>query len=115
MRFSPSNSNGLVTTATVSTLSSFATCANIGAAPVPVRPPIPAVINTISAPLISSLILSLSSRAASLPFSGKEPAPKPWVIFSPSISFVEPCILSKACLSVFAQMKCAPSIPPCNI
>src|SRR5206468_3969243 len=43
MRLPPSNRNGLVTTATVSALSSRATLATIGVAPVPVPPPIPAV------------------------------------------------------------------------
>ena len=46
----PSNLNGLVTTATVRAPVSFAISAIIGAAPVPVPPPIPAVINTMSDP-----------------------------------------------------------------
>ena len=45
----PSNLNGFVTTATVSMPSSLASCAITGAAPVPVPPPIPQVINTMSA------------------------------------------------------------------
>ncbi len=64
MRFLPSNGNGLVTTATVKIPISRATCATIGAAPVPVPPPIPAVINTISAPRNTSAMRSLSSSAA---------------------------------------------------
>ena len=43
----PSKSNGLLTTPTVKIPISFAICATIGAAPVPVPPPIPAVMNTI--------------------------------------------------------------------
>jgi len=48
-RFAPSKLNGLVTTATVSAPTSFAISAMIGAAPVPVPPPMPAVTNTMSA------------------------------------------------------------------
>lgn len=48
--FCPSNANGFVTTQIVSAPSSFATSATTGAAPVPVPPPSPQVINTISAP-----------------------------------------------------------------
>ena len=47
----PSNSNGLVTTATVRMSCSRAVRAITGAAPVPVPPPSPAVMNTMSAPL----------------------------------------------------------------
>ena len=50
MRFLPSNWNGLVTTATVSAPSSLAMRATTGAPPVPVPPPMPAVMNTMSAP-----------------------------------------------------------------
>ena len=46
----PSIAKGLVTTATVRMPSSLATCATTGAAPVPVPPPMPAVMNTMSAP-----------------------------------------------------------------
>ena len=49
--FRPSNEKGLVTTPTVRIPICFAISATIGAPPVPVPPPIPAVINTISAPL----------------------------------------------------------------
>ncbi len=54
LRLFPSKSNGLVTTATVNAPIFFATPAMIGAAPVPVPPPIPAVIKTILAPSKSS-------------------------------------------------------------
>ena len=54
MRLRPSNGKGLVTTATVKIPSSRAICATIGAAPVPVPPPIPAVMNTMSAPSSTS-------------------------------------------------------------
>jgi len=46
----PSKSNGFVTTATVNAPIFLATPAITGAAPVPVPPPIPAVIKTIFAP-----------------------------------------------------------------
>ena len=64
MRLRPSNGKGLVTTATVNTPISRAISATTGAAPVPVPPPIPAVMKIISAPEIISRIRSLSSRAA---------------------------------------------------
>ena len=49
-RASPSNLNGLVTTAMVSAPSSLARLAMTGAAPVPVPPPRPVVTKTMSAP-----------------------------------------------------------------
>ena len=82
--FFPSNENGLVTTATVNTPSSFATLAITGAAPVPVPPPIPAVMKSISVSSKRFLIFSTSSSAACLPISGSAPAPSPLVNFSPS-------------------------------
>ena len=54
----PSNANGLVTTPTVNAPISLAHSATIGAAPVPVPPPIPAVTNTISAPSRAFIISS---------------------------------------------------------
>ena len=76
----PSNKNGFVTTAIVKMPNSFAIFAMTGAAPVPVPPPIPAVINSMSAPLMELIIFSLSSMAACLPISGLAPAPNPLVI-----------------------------------
>ena len=55
-RRGPSKLNGLVTTPTVRAFISRAISAMRGAAPVPVPPPIPAVMNTISAPSSSFLI-----------------------------------------------------------
>ena len=107
----PSSSKGLVTTATVKIPSSLATCATIGAAPVSVPPPMPAVTKTISVPFNISLNLSLSSRAASRPIAGFAPAPNPSVISFPRISFVLASFLSNACLSVFTEMNSAPLIP----
>jgi len=51
IRFRPSKVKGLVTTATVRIPRSFASDATTGAAPVPVPPPSPAVMKTMSAPL----------------------------------------------------------------
>ena len=54
VRRRPSNSNGFVTTATTRAPAFLASRAAIGAEPVPVPPPRPAVKNTMSAPLKSS-------------------------------------------------------------
>ncbi len=67
----PSNSNGLVTTPTVSApISSLAISAITGAEPVPVPPPSPAVTNTMSAPFSASLMSSRDSAAAPRPDFG---------------------------------------------
>ena len=55
-RFVPSNLNGVVTMPTVSAPSSRAIFATTGAAPVPVPPPRPAVMKTMSQPLSSRVI-----------------------------------------------------------
>ena len=62
--FSPSKENGLVTIAIVKAPKSLATCATIGAAPVPVPPPIPAAIKTIFAPCNISYKSSIEDSAA---------------------------------------------------
>ena len=80
----PSKLNGFVTTATVNMPISLATLAITGAAPVPVPPPIPEVMNNISVSSNNVFILSKSSSAASFPISGFAPAPKPLVDFSPN-------------------------------
>ena len=79
----PSKAKGVVTTATVRMPRSLAILATTGAAPVPVPPPIPAVMNTISAPVSTSVRASLLSSAARVPTSGLAPAPIPFVAFSP--------------------------------
>ena len=79
----PSKKNGLVTTATVKTPCSLAIRAMIGDAPVPVPPPIPQAMKTISAPLTISCISSLLSSAERLPISGSIPEPNPFVEFFP--------------------------------
>ena len=75
MRRLPSNLKGLVTTPTVRMPASRAMSAIVGAAPVPVPPPIPAVMKTMSAfSRLLAMLLRLSS-ALRLPTSGSLPAP----------------------------------------
>ena len=75
--------NGIVTTPTVRAPIFFAISATTGAAPVPVPPPSPQVINTISAPWSFDLISCSDSLAASSPTWGSDPAPSPLVISFP--------------------------------
>ena len=82
-RWRPSNVNGLVTTPTVSAPRSFEIWAMTGAAPVPVPPPMPAAMNTMSASRTRSAICSPLSSAAFSPTLGLPPAPNPRVSFSP--------------------------------
>ena len=88
----PSNVKGLVTTATVRMPRSLAIWATTGAAPVPVPPPMPAVMKSMSVLAIASAISSLDSSAAFSPTLGSAPQPKPLVTFSPI------CILISALL-----------------
>ena len=111
MRRLPSKANGLVTTATVSAPISLASDAMIGAAPVPVPPPRPAVTNTMSAPSRASMILSESSSAALRPISGLAPAPRPLVSFTPSWIFTGARDMRSACRSVLATTNSMPSMP----
>ena len=83
----PSNVKGFVTTATVNIPCSLAISAIIGAEPVPVPPPIPAVIKSMSASFIAFAITSRSSIAACSPIPGSPPEPKPLVIFVPIGNF----------------------------
>ena len=80
----PSRVKGLVTTATVKMPRPFEILATIGAAPVPVPPPMPAVINTISDPSIRAVISASLSSADLAPMAGSAPAPLPLVVFSPN-------------------------------
>ncbi len=83
LRRLPSNENGLVTTPIVSAPASLAISATTGAAPEPVPPPRPAVMNTMSESVRASAILSRSSSAARAPIVASPPAPRPRVILSP--------------------------------
>ena len=100
-----------MTTATVRMPISFASCATTGAAPVPVPPPKPAVMNSMSAPSMTSWMRSRSSIAACRPISGFAPAPRPFVMLQPICRPVLTFAPFSACASVFAQMKSTPSMP----
>ena len=116
LRLPPSKVNGMVTTATVKTPSSLASLAMTGAAPVPVPPPIPAVINTMSEFSNNWRICSSSLSAASRPTSGLAPAPKPRLLFLiPSWILLGADRRSSACLSVLAQTKVMPFTPFCTM
>src|SRR5271165_6397646 len=107
----PSNLNGRVTTATVRMPFSLATCATTGAAPVPVPPPMPAVMKSMSAPPMDSTMRSRSSIAASRPISGRAPAPSPRVRLVPSCNCVRAVERLSACASVLAAMNSTPTTP----
>ena len=105
MRRPPSKSKGLVTTPTVRMPISRATRAITGAAPVPVPPPIPAVMNSMCAPSIASRISCTACSAASRPLSGLLPAPRPvW----PSWMVLCAALRLSACASVLAQINSTP-------
>ena len=87
IRSCPSKRKGLVTTPTVSAPLSRAILATIGAAPVPVPPPIPPVTKIMSEPLMALAISSRVSSAARRPISGLPPAPRPRVRFFPTWIF----------------------------
>ncbi len=109
MRRRPSKGKGLVTTATVRMPISLASWAITGAAPVPVPPPMPAVMNTMSAPVIASTMRSRSSSAACRPTSGLAPAPRPLVTPEPNCRMRLAPVPRIACASVLAQMNSTPS------
>ena len=111
MRCLPSNRKGLVTTAMVRQPSSRATSATMGAAPVPVPPPMPAVTNTRSEPLSACAISSRLSSAARRPMSGTAPAPRPLVSFSPIWILCCACDRFSACLSVLMETNSTPRSP----
>jgi len=107
----PSNLNGFVTTPTVRIPRFLAISATIGAAPVPVPPPIPHVTNTISLPFMYSVSSSLLSSAAFSPISGIAPAPSPFVSFSPICTQFMALQRLRCCLSVLTQSNSTPLIP----
>ncbi|MNU85690.1 hypothetical protein D3C71_754360 [compost metagenome] len=108
MRRPPSQSKGLVTTPTVRMPISLATRAITGAAPVPVPPPMPAVMNSMCAPSMAARMSSTAASAASRPFSGLLPAPRPLM---PSWMFLCALLRCRACASVLAQTNCTPCTP----
>ena len=108
----PSETKGTVTTPTVNMPFSFANLATTGAAPVPVPPPIPAVMNNIFVFESNNLlIISLLSSAALSPISGLAPAPKPEVNSTPICILLGTGLISKACKSVLQITKSTPFIP----
>ncbi len=111
MRYLPSKWKGLVTTPTVRMSLSLASFAITGAAPVPVPPPIPAAMKTMWLPSRSFSISSIFSSAAARPRSGKEPAPRPLVVASPSWILFSASEYSNACASVLAATNSTPSRP----
>ncbi len=109
IRLVPSKVKGLVTTPMVRTPSSRAAWAMIGAAPVPVPPPIPAVMKHMCAPARWSMIASMFSSAAAAPISGLAPAPRPSVTFTPICTLCGAVEWRSACASVFPTTKSTPS------
>ena len=110
-RWRPSKLNGLVTTPTVSAPCSFEICAITGAAPVPVPPPIPAAMNTMSALRTICAISSALSSAAFSPVFGLPPAPRPRVNFSPMCRRVGASHRANAWVSVLIAMNSTPRTP----
>ena len=84
IRLRPSQSNGLVTMATVRMPIRLAMAATTGAPPVPVPPPMPAVTKTMSEPARAVSISARLSSAASAPTDGRAPAPSPFVSSRPT-------------------------------
>ena len=114
-RFRPSKEKGRVTTPIVSAPIVLAISATMGAPPVPVPPPSPAVMNTMSEPLRISSISVRCSSDARLPTSGFEPAPSPRVVSRPMSSFTSASDISKAWASVFMAMNSTPFSPASTI
>ena len=107
----PSNVNGRVTTPIVRAPRPRAISAMTGAPPVPVPPPSPAVMNTMSAPLIISSISSWWASPAALPTSGSLPAPRPRVRSRPMSSLRSASLISSAWASVLTAMNSTPLSP----
>ena len=107
----PSKLNGRVTTPMVRAPMLLATSATTGAPPVPVPPPLPAVMKTMSAPFRISSISSRCSSAACRPTSGSLPAPRPRVSSRPMSSLASASLISSACASVLMAMNSTPLSP----
>ena len=107
----PSKANGRVTTPMVSAPRPLAISATTGAAPVPVPPPLPAVMKTMSAPFSASSISSRCSSAASRPTSGSLPAPRPRVSWRPMSSLRSASLIRSAWASVLTAMNSTPCRP----
>ena len=107
----PSKAKGFVTMPTVRIPRSWAVSATTGAAPVPVPPPMPAVIKTICAPFSALVISSLLSSAARWPISGSAPAPRPFGQLGTKLDLLGGLELSRACWSVFIATNSTPDRP----
>src|SRR5438477_7076552 len=106
LRTRPSNANGRVTTPMVSAPASLAAWATMAAEPVPVPPPMPAVMNTMSESLTTSASSARLSSAASRPRVQSPPAPRPRVSLLPICTLTSAWHRSSACLSVLTAMNC---------
>ena len=100
----PSKVKGRVTTPIVRAPRLLAISATTGAAPVPVPPPLPAVMKTMSAPWSASSMSARCSSAAWRPTSGSLPAPRPRVSWRPMSSFRSASLIRSAWASVLAAM-----------
>ena len=109
MRRTPSKWKGLVTTPTVRMPCSLAARAMMGAAPVPVPPPMPAQMKAMWEPARWSRISGSASSAAAAPICGCEPAPKPCVRAVPICTRLVAAFVNRACASVFATTNSTPS------
>ncbi len=109
IRFFPSKRKGRVTMAMVSAPISRAISPISGAAPVPVPPPIPAVMKTRSVPSSTLRTSSAFSSIAPRPISGRAPAPRPRVSFFPIWILMLDLENLSACASVFTEMNSTPS------
>jgi len=107
-RFVPSKVKGRVTTPMVRAPISRAAWATMGEAPVPVPPPMPAVMKTISAPFRVEYSSLADSSAALRPTSGSPPEPNPRVSLSPMRIWVDAFDRNKACASVFTATNSTP-------
>ena len=106
---SPSQRKGMVTMPMVRMSISLAVCAMMGAAPVPVPPPIPAVMNTILVPSFSIFLMSsILSSAALRARAGRFPAPRPSF---PSCNFTGTGESFNAWLSVLHSTNVTSCIP----
>ena len=100
----PSKVNGRVTTPMVRAPRPLAISATTGAAPVPVPPPFPAVMKTMSAPCKASSMSARCSSAAWRPTSGSLPAPSPRVSWRPMSNLRSASLIKRAWASVLAAM-----------
>src|SRR5450631_204662 len=87
----------------------------IGAAPVPVPPPSPAVMKTMSAPSSASIRASRLISAARSPCCGSPPAPRPLPLRPPMVILRIADDIWSACASVFTAMNSTPWTPVSTI